>query len=382
MGIPGRAGTSAPITVDDAQLPIIDLAIDGGVVVIDCRYMQFRLTLTEDVSNVVFINAAPQDTLLIELTQGPDGGHTINFGTSVVPITGEPYVATATANAVDVLGLTTNNSGVTWRMTAQQPTGSGGTTEDNAFVVILAPSPASESVAYSGVNVAPVAHIVAAPYNGVAPFTYAWSRADAGSVDFLIDDPTASTVNFTIPVGSTIYNITQQWRCTVTDNNGAVTQETMRITLARTVAGAEVSINAYTVWGNMGNADVEVNGAAALYTLRGTGVAVLSYQLESTAFGSLETYFPAGEWSTNPQQYQVRATLVSGPTPVTGGLNTWYLIAPTGSMSWQQAVYTDNASKVTQLLIEIRDKTSLTIVDSAYITLKATSGIAGAGGIS
>jgi hypothetical protein len=389
FGIPGQSGVSDPITVDDAQLPIIDLGIDSGVVVIDCRYMQFRLVLTEDVSEVRFINAAPQDTLLIELTQGPDGGHTINFGASVVPISGLPYVATPTANAVDVLGLTTNNSGVTWRMTAQQPVGSGGTPDDNAFVVILAPSPASESIAYSGTPVAPVAHIVASPYNGTAPYTYEWSRADTGSIDFLIDDPTASTVNFTIPVGSTTYNFTQQWRCVVTDSTDAVTQQTLYITLARTVAAPAVGVDTKTIWSNAVNPISPSPVSTAMYQLQGDGNISGLYNYTSGGSTLLAAGVHIGYWTADnsASNYQVRATLVSGPALASGfsPVGTW-LNLPSGSgnhASWGQQVSTSNASRVSVILVEIRNKTTGTVLDSAYVTLKATTGQAdGLAGIS
>lgn len=379
FGIPGQTGTSDPILVEDAQLPIIDLAIDSGIVVIDCRYMQFRLVLTEDVTEVRFINAAPQDTLLIELTQGPDGGHTINFGASVVPITGLPYVATPTANAVDVLGLTTNNSGVTWRMTAQQPVGAGGTPDDNAFVVILAPSPASESIAYSGTPVTPVAHIVASPYNGTAPYTYAWSRADAGSIDFIIDDATADTVNFSIPAGSTTYNVTQQWRCVVTDSTDAVTQQTMFITLARTVAAPAVGVDTKTIWSNGANPISPSPVSTAVYQLQGDGNIAALYN-DSVGTATVLHVDDIGDWTSDntASPYQVRATLISGPALASGfsAVGVWMNLPNGGSnhASWAQQVSTANASRISVILVEIRNKTTLTVLDSAYITLKATTG--------
>lgn len=370
-GIPGEATVSDPITVADAVMPIIDLVSVGGVLTIDCRYQQFRLNLTENVTSVVFINVAPQDTLLIEVTQGAPGSHTLAFGPGVVSVSGVPYVVTPTVGAVDILGLTTNNSGVTWALVAQQPVsdaggGEGGDPPVDALVVSISPSPASAtSVTDGSTGTAPSVMLTATATGGTPPVTHAWTRGDSGGTNFLIDDPTSATPTLSLPVGVTAANVTQQWRDMIEDAAGVMNQAVVSVNLSRTVElppGTVVITNQSIMDENYSYKQIM---AIAGYRLGSDGVASRLVRSNANPI--------TGEWlagAGNTADYECRATqLVFGEYPDSGTLNVWQSLATT--RQWIVNNDVDGSIKMCSLMIEIRNATTLAVVASAEIELEA-----------
>ncbi len=235
IGLRGTASTwvSVPVTVAaTATIPpgerVQELDILGGVLTIDCTFQYFRLTLSANVTSVVFINVERLEVLQIEIEQWGGGGHTINWPASVSFVAGTPYVVTPDDGATDIVTLNSTNTGTTWYLTAVQ--GSAGVT--------ISPSPASDSVETDGSTPQqPSVVVTATPTSGTG-HTHAWTRADtSGGTDFDIDSTTSATPTFSVPSGTTAYSATQSWRDTVTDSLGNVTQGLVAITLQRTVAG-------------------------------------------------------------------------------------------------------------------------------------------------
>lgn len=220
----GGAGTGAAATA----------ATSGSSVTINCAYQQFKLVLNANVTSVVFVNVPAATTILIEIEQ--TGAFTVAWPASVVPLSGAPYVVSATAGAVDLVGLTSNNAGVTWRLTAQQPVPATAGGSAGAPTVTIAPSPASATVATDGVTAtAPSVQVTATAAGGTAPITGTWTRADTtGGADFIISNAASATAIFSIPAATTAYSATQQWRYTVNDAAALTAQALVDITLART----------------------------------------------------------------------------------------------------------------------------------------------------
>jgi hypothetical protein len=369
--------TVARELIDDEDLGAVDLIIDSGVVVVDCKFTAFHLDLDENVTSVQFINVSQSDVIIITVEQ-IGGGHTLDFGPSVTPITGVPYVASTPAGAVDVLGLTTIDKGLTWRMTAQQPVvDTGGGTA--ALTVAIAPSPATGTVAYSGTPVAPTRTVTATPAGGTAPYTYSWTRADSGGTAFTPSSSTAAGPTFTIPTGSTAYNVTQSWRCTVHDSAGAVAQALVSITLKRTVSasGAIALSNHATIWGK---SNAALADSHAEFALKASG-AFYWYQTRTISPGYLEGTY-AGEWlvSGTATAYEARVTKTSGAALSGGTVGSWVPLGTTDKY-WSQEASTPGDVVTTVLLVEIRDTATLTIQDSCTVTLTASVSESGGGGM-
>lgn len=299
--------------------PVIDLEIIGGVITINCLYDQFYLYLNAHVNNVVYVNVDPAETILIEIEVAPPGGWTITWPASVQPVTGVPYVVSVRAGAVDLVGLTTNNGGIVWRMTYQQPeggTGGGGGT-GGAPSVTLAPSPASATVATDGITpTAPSVLVTATVEGGTGAITWAWMRADtAGGADFIVAGATTAAATFSVASGAGGYNATQQWRVVATD--AATTplsgQAVVPITLTRT---APVS----ATWGGAtaGAAAFGTASAAARAWLEfgADGTWSLMRQTQSNGNWAAAKVSASGVWGTAPvgADYEVRLTptLTSG----------------------------------------------------------------------
>src|SRR5690606_28988527 len=101
---------AVPVTVAaTATVPpgerVQELDVIGGVLTIDCTFQYFRLTLSANVTSVVFINVERQETLQIEVEQWNGGSHTINWPASVSFVAGTPYVVTPDDGATDIITL-------------------------------------------------------------------------------------------------------------------------------------------------------------------------------------------------------------------------------------------------------------------------------------
>jgi predicted phage tail protein len=212
------------------ELPAVELVAVGGVLTIDCMYDRFRYVQAGNAS-VVFINVPQVKTIILEVIS--DGVSTLDFPSSVVPVSGVPYTPTAAAGARDVLGLDTINTGALWKMLVQQPS--------TSFAASILPSPASNTVATDGVTPQqPSVVLTGSTTGGTAPITHAWTRVDAsGSANFNISNAAIAAPTLSVPTGTTPYvATTQTWQYTATDADGIVASATVAVTLERTAAGA------------------------------------------------------------------------------------------------------------------------------------------------
>jgi hypothetical protein len=105
-----------------------------------------------------------------------------------------------------------------------------------------------------------------------------------------------------------------------------------------------------------------------------SGTPTVGYQLNTDgkvwekAGASASLFADTGEvWMTSGAlaNFECRATLQSGTTPNSGTLNTWLPL--TTARSWTQI--SGGAIVVTVLLIEIRNASTLAVLDSAVITM-------------
>lgn len=285
-GFTSKYTMSNSITVGEAAVPVMDLGIDhDGSVTIDCRYSQFRLNLTKNVSMVYFTHVAPQDTIIIQITQ--NAAWTITWPSSVQSADGKPYVVSAVAGAKDVVGLNTINEGFLWLLTAQKP---GASAPGGAITATIAPSPATASSSTDGVTAShPSVGVATTATGGTAPLTHKWTRGDtAGGTNFLISSTTVANPTFSIADGVTAYNITQTWRDTITDANGFTGSKTVVITLKRVITGAfSVAITGSTT----GYCDVASGPCSPSVTLTatptgGSGTVTYAWTRVDTAGGT------------------------------------------------------------------------------------------------
>ena len=100
--------------------------------------------------------------------------------------------------------------------------------------------------------------------------------------------------------------------------------------------------------------------ATAGYRVNTSGIAE---QLLGTSYTTLETWLTSGYTASN---YEVRATLQSGTTP-SGTLGSW--LALSSSREWSLNAVVPGTTVDCTLLIEIRNATTLVVVDSASIDL-------------
>lgn len=365
VGIAGPFTLSDPVTVTDAVLPEVVLGIVAGVLTVDCRYSKFRLPLTQNVTSVVFTNVAPQDTLLFRIEQA--GGFTINWGPNVNAISGVPFTMTTTAGSVAMVGLDTNDSGVTWDMAYSKPDETIESGE--SFVVTLSPSPASATSDTDGTTAsAPSVQVTATTANGVDPVTHSWTRADSdGGTDFTISSTTAAAPTFSIPSGTTAYPYTtQSWRDTTTDSLAQQAQAVVQVSLERTYTPPPTVLVAISDQ-SIADGVLAPSDAFAAYRIKAVGTA-------TRVQGSSETSI-TGEWlvSGAAADYEVRATLFSGDTP-TGTLGTW--LSTSTDREWSlSAISNAGQIKTCQLTVEIRDVATLTVRDTATITLNAETSL-------
>lgn len=113
--------------------------------------------------------------------------------------------------------------------------------------------------------------------------------------------------------------------------------------------GSRVSITNQDVYTSPGPASYEVNSDGKVYDQNGT---------------ILETWLLSGAAA----DYDVRATLVSGNSPTGASLGTWLNLA--SSHAWQETASLGSIKTCT-LTIEIRDATTLTVLDTATVTVTA-----------
>lgn len=133
-----------------------------------------------------------------------------------------------------------------------------------------------------------------------------------------------------------------------------------------------VNISGHTISGQDFEA-VNPSTATATYTLNSSGAA------QATTVGDASnppqgTTSYNGEWMLVPPNsaYEARATLTSGSID-TGTLNTWLALSTT--RSWTVTVTagagSGNVNQQASLLIEIRDASTLLVLDSDDINLEA-----------
>lgn len=238
IGVGGTASAWVPVNfvvASQSGTPldqlVLDLDIEAGRVVVDCTLSKFRLTLNANVTAWNFANVPPAKTITIEIEQWAPGGHTIAWPATVVPVSGRAHVMTPVVGAVDIVTLTTVDGGKTWRQTLGQSLPNNGT----VLGIALDRSTAAATSTTDGTTASAPSIVVAATVvNCAEPCTVKWSRVDTnGGADFLISDATATTVTFTVPEGTSVFQATQTWRCSVTDAAGAVASASVTVVLER-----------------------------------------------------------------------------------------------------------------------------------------------------
>jgi hypothetical protein len=214
------------------------------------------------------------------------------------------------AGAVDLVTLQTTNGGVTWYQTV--------TAAGAGFAMVIAPSPATGTVEYSGADVAPSVTVTATAANETGTVTYSWLRDDTGGTDFLINSSTAANPTFSIAAGPTAFNATQRWRCTATDSAGPVTQAIVNVTLARTVAGGlSVSLtlddtDAYVIYPATPSAQVTqaISGGTAPYSASWSRIDANGGANFAVTFVSagIEAFTSAGVYYSRQQTWRCTVT--------------------------------------------------------------------------
>lgn len=227
-------GAWAPAVYTAPVRPGPELVIEGdGSVIVNCKFNDFYLRLTANVTRFVFINVgereAQRDADVVTIDIEQTGAFTVAMDANCIPINGVPYAVSAAAGAIDTIGFKTFDRGSIWRYTVAQPA-------LGAIAVTLAPSPASDTDANDGVTPsAPSVLVTATPTGGSLPITHLWERVDgAGGTDFLVDDATLAAPTFAIAADVTPYEATQTWRDTVTDGGGTTASAPVDVTLVRT----------------------------------------------------------------------------------------------------------------------------------------------------
>lgn len=98
------------------DVPPVVLQIINGTVTIDCKYEFFQLTLTSNVTNVVFKNVTTTKVVVIDIIQGASGHRTIAWPSSVRTVVPTTYVPSNVSGTVDCVGLKTLDAGNIWRL--------------------------------------------------------------------------------------------------------------------------------------------------------------------------------------------------------------------------------------------------------------------------
>lgn len=354
------------------------LVTEGGVpgqVVVDCRYSKFRLFLSENVTQWVFVNVQESHELVFEIVQG--GAYTIAMPASVVPVSGQAYVPTPVAGAVDVIRQITFDTGLAWRLIVDRADESGG----GVFAITLSPSPASNTAYTDGTTpAAPSVQVTATASNGVAPVTHSWTRADTGGDgDFTIDDPTIANPTFSIAAGTTAAAARmQRWRDTALDAAGFVSQGLVEVTLARVVAQLLNGFDALLVEA-YGTGTTGPTGGFASITFNRNGTWSAQVAITSNGSTAPQTVVASGNWHNAPTSsigdgYEIQFTpSPSGPGTATNGAATYTALTASRTMQWTYVRSAAGALTVTcPVAIALRKIGEPSVNTSGTVTLEVT----------
>ena len=121
------------------------------------------------------------------------------------------------------------------------------------------------------------------------------------------------------------------------------------------------------IWQSMTITDRSISrtaGAATVagYRLNTSGVVE---KVEGVTYTTLETWLGSPGYASS--SYEARATLQSGDPLSSGTVGTWQALS--SSREWQQQATVPGTTLTSTLLIEIRNATTLAVVDSATIIL-------------
>lgn len=354
---------------------------EGGVAgqaVVDCRYSKFRISLTENITSLVFVNVSDSHELVIEVTQR--GAFNIAWPASVVPVSGVPYVPTQVVGAVDVIRLITFDRGRTWRLIVDR--GEGNPDAGGAvFAVSLSPSPASNTAYTDGTTPsAPSVQVTATTANGTAPVVHAWSRADTGGgTDFLIDDPTIAAPTFSLASGVTnVPATTQQWRDTTTDAGSRIAQALVDVTLARIVTTLLNGFDGLLVEA-YGTGTTGPTGGFASITFNRNGTWQAHIAITSNGSTAPQTVAASGNWHNAPtatigDEYEIQFTpSPSGPGSVTNGASAYSALSSSRTMQWTYVRSSSGALTVTcPTAISLRKIGAPGVNTSGTVTLQVT----------
>lgn len=121
------------------------------------------------------------------------------------------------------------------------------------------------------------------------------------------------------------------------------------------------------IWQSMIITDRTVSRAAGAATTAGyrLNTSGIVEKLEGAAYTTLETWLGSPGYSSS--SYESRATLQSGDPLSSGTTGTWQALS--SSREWQQQATIPGTTLTSTLLIEIRNATTLAVVDSATIIL-------------
>lgn len=123
-----------------------------------------------------------------------------------------------------------------------------------------------------------------------------------------------------------------------------------------------------TVWSRVAITDQSVSAtrlsatSTAGYRLNTSGIVE---KLENAAYATLETWLVMGSSSS----YEARATLNSGSL-ASGTTGSWLALSSSREWTVQDAVF-DPSPVEAVILVEIRNATTLAVIDSATVTLSA-----------
>lgn len=359
--------------VTEAGDPFVTEGGIPGQVVVDCRYSKFRLALTENVTDWVFVNVAESHELVFEVAQA--GAYTIAFPGSVVPVSGKPYVPTPVPGAVDVIRLITFDGGITWRLIEGRQEESGG----GVFAITLAPSPALGFITTDGTTgTAPSVQVTATATNGVAPITHAWARADAaGGTDFLLDNAAIAGPTFSVPAGTTAFEATQHWRDTALDAGGFVSQAVVEVTLRRIIellinTFDGVAVEAYAV-GTTGP-----TGGYVTLTFNRNGTWQVHAALTVNGSTAPQTLEASGNWHNSPTSsigdaFEVQFTPSGSGGTITNGAAAYAALTGSRSIQLQFTRSTAGSATVTRpVAVALRKITDPATSTSGTVTLAVT----------
>lgn len=121
------------------------------------------------------------------------------------------------------------------------------------------------------------------------------------------------------------------------------------------------------IWQSITINDQSVNRTAGAATIAGyrLNTSGIAEKLEGITYTTLETWLGSPGYSSS--SYETRATLQSGDPLSSGTTGMWQALS--SSREWQQQATVPGTTLSSTLLIEIRNATTLAVVDSATIIL-------------